>query len=265
MKSPGKAIRLGRIFQEDHRTVILPLDHGLEAGPIAGFEVAERTLRTVIEGGADAILTSYGVANRYPELFGHVGLILRVDGGTTSRSMDWQGVDQLLTVEDALRLGADAVVINGFLGGPHETESLTRVGRMAGACAAWQMPLVVEMFMSSDVKPTVENVAMAARIGAELGADLVKTYYAGDPRSYKAVTEHSFAPIVILGGEKIDNEWAALQWARQAMDAGAAGTCIGRNVWQHHNAKGMVQALRAIVHENASLDEAVKIVEGSSS
>lgn len=263
MKSPGKEIRLGRILGEDNRTVILPLDHGLEAGPIAGFEVAEKTLRTVIDGGADAILTSFGVANRYPALFGQVGLILRIDGGVTLHSPDWEGVDQLHTVEDAVRLGADAVVINGFLGGPHETDSLVRVGRTAGVCAAWQMPLVVEMFMGGGVEPTVENVAMAARIGAELGADLVKTYFAGGTQGYKAVTDHSFAPIVILGGEKTDDEWAALKWARAAIDAGAAGTCIGRNVWQHRNAKGMVRALWAIVHAEASFEDAVKIVEGT--
>lgn len=263
MRSPGKEIRLRRILREDNRTVIVPLDHGLEAGPIAGFEVAETTLRTVIAGGADAILTSYGIANRYPELFGQVGLILRVDGGVSSLAPTWEGVGQMHTVEDAVRLGADAVVINGFLGGPHETESLTRVGQIAGACVAWQMPLVVEMFMGSGVEPTVENVAMGARIGAELGADLVKTYFVGGAQGYRAVTDHSFAPIVILGGEKTDHEWAALQWAREAIDAGAAGTCIGRNVWQHRNAKGMVLALWAIVHEDASFEEAVEIVKGT--
>lgn len=262
MKSPGKEIRLSRILGEDKRTVIIPLDHGLEAGPIAGFEAAEATLRNVIDAGADAILTSYGVANRYPELFGQVGLILRVDGGVTLHSTDWEGMGQLHTVEDAIRLGADAVVINGFLGGPHDTESLVRVGRIAGVCVAWQMPLVVEMFMGSGVESTVKNVAMAARVGAELGADLIKTYFAGDAQSYKAVTDHCFAPIVILGGEKTGDEWAALKWARAAIDAGAVGTCIGRNVWQHRNVKGMVRALRAIVHEDASLEEAVEIVDG---
>ena len=262
MKSPGKEIRLRRILQADGRTVIIPLDHGLEVGPIAGFEFAEKTLRSMIDAGADAILTSFGAATRYAELFGKVGLLLRVDGGVPPNSTDPEAVDQMWTVEDAVRLGADAVVINGYIGGTHAKEALVRVGRISGECARWQMPLVVEMFMGGSVKITTENVAAAARIAAEHGADLVKTHLVGDASSYATVVERCFVPIVILGGEKTGDDLAALKWARTAVESGAAGTCIGRNVWQHRNPTGVVRALRAIVHEGASAEKAAQVVEG---
>lgn len=262
MRAPGKDIRLRRILKGDGRTVIIPLDHGLESGPIAGFEVAEETVRVMIEAGADAILTSFGVVTRFSELFGQVGLLLRMDGGTTLYSADTEDVAQLHTVEDAIRLGADGVVINGYLGGPHSKESLARVAALAGECAKWQMPLVVEMFMGGDVSVSPAAVAVAARIAAEMGADLIKTYFVGDAASYRTVTSRCFAPIVILGGEKTDDRLAALKWAKAAIDAGAAGTCIGRNVWQHTNPSGMVKALRAIVHENATIEQAARLVEG---
>jgi len=261
IKSPGKAIRLRKIFQADQHTVIIPLDHGMESGPVAGFEYAEKTLSDMISAGADAILTSFGAIAHYADLLGQVGLILRLDGGETVYSVDVEDVELMYRVEDAVRLGADAVVVNGYVGGPHMKTSFARIGAVASACAAWQVPLMVEMFMGGSVKVSPENVAMAARVAAELGADVVKTHLAGDAQAYRNVVERTFAPVVILGGEKTNDKLAVLHWAKTAVDAGAAGTCIGRNVWQHSNPQGVVRALRAIVHEGASIEQASELIE----
>jgi DhnA family fructose-bisphosphate aldolase class Ia len=262
MSTAGKERRLGRIFGPDGRVLIVPIDHGLMSGAIRGLERPEETLETLIASGADAILAGYGVAKKFHRFLGGAGLILRLDGGPSDFGLDLEATDLMGTVEDAIRIGADAVITSTWLGGPHEARAAAAAMRLAAACDAWGMPLMVETFMSSGFQPTIENIAMAARIACELGADVIKTYLAGDAAAYKRVTGECFAPVVILGGEKTNDELAVLRWAKTAIDAGAAGTCIGRNVLQHQNPGGVTKALRAIIHEGAAVEQVACLIGG---
>ncbi len=255
MGLPGKKIRLNRIFGNDGRTLIVPIDHGLGSGPVAGLEQASKIIETLVSGGVDAILTAYGVAKKFAPVFGRLGLILRMDGGPTDLAKDPENTDLMCTVEDALRLGADAVITSIWLGGDHETRTMKLAMKLAGQCEEWGMPLIVETFMSSGVEINIEHIALVSRVAAELGADVVKTYLRGDAKAFRRVTDTCFRPIVILGGERSDDELQALKWVKTAIDAGAAGSCIGRNVFQHRNPAGLIKALRAIVHDGAKVEE----------
>ena len=225
------------------------------------MEFPEKTIDNLKRGGADAFITTYGMAKIFYKCFMGHGLILRLDGGPSDFALDIEETNNMCTVEDAIRLGVDAVITSTWLGGPHEARTVASAMRLAAQCDAWGMPLIIETFVSSKLKPTIENVRIAARIGCEIGADVIKTYLVGNVESYKKITEDCFCPILILGGEKTDDELMVLKWAKTAIDAGAAGTSIGRNVFQHRNPTGVTKALRAIIHENALVEQAAQFLK----
>ena len=176
--------RLNRIFRPSGRALIVALDHGLLDGPCPGLEHPAKTLAQIAAGGADAVLTSYGLARRFARELAPLGLILRVDGGATSLGPAGGPPSLLYRVEDALRLGADAIALNGFPGAPHEQASLENIARAVGLAHPWGLPVMAEMVPGGFDSPpewrSVENIALAVRVAAEMGADFVKTPYAAD-------------------------------------------------------------------------------------
>ena len=248
--SSNKALRLGRIFAADQKTVLIALDHG-SAGffPLGGLQDPGRLLPEVIANGADAILTSPGIARLCAHQFGRVGLVLRIDGGPSAHTLEWERIKLVLSIEDALRLGADAVIMMGIVGAPGETETLSNLWHVAAECHAWGLPLIAEMlpggFKAREV--TIEQIAAAARLGAELGADVIKIRHQGSPEEYRAVIEACFRPVIILGGSKQPPDQLALQ-VRDALAAGAAGVAVGRNVWQDPNPGEVTRILKEAVH-----------------
>lgn len=260
MVSPGKKIRLGRIFGKNDKTLIVPIDHGLGSGPVQGLEKIDAVIEMLTAAKVDAVLTTYGSARKYAHMFKRIGLILRIDGGPTDYANDLEATTIMYSVEDAMRLGADAIITSIWLGGEHEVRTAVDATKLAAECENWGMPLIIETFMSAELKVTIENVAMASRIAAELGADLVKTYLTGDADAYRRVTESCFRPVVILGGEKSEDPLNVLHWAKTALDAGAAGTCIGRNIFQHNNPVGLLAALEKIIHEDMNVDQVSHLV-----
>jgi fructose-bisphosphate aldolase/2-amino-3,7-dideoxy-D-threo-hept-6-ulosonate synthase len=268
MSSPGKNLRLGRIFRSDGNSLVVPMDHGMGDGPIKGIEKPEETLTKVIGGGADAVLTTFGVAAKFHDLLKRkVGLILRLDSGDTSSWKDpttrkeW---NRPYSVEDAVRMGADGVVVMGYIGTPSEGETLKNLALTAGECFQWGMPLLAEMLVfKSDQTPNpyaADAIALASRVGAEYGADFIKTYYSGDPSSFRRVAETCPVPVVVAGGEKMKTPQDVLRVTRGIMDGGGRGIAFGRNVWQHENPESMVRALAKIIHEDFSLEEAMKLI-----
>ncbi|MBV1892840.1 MAG: hypothetical protein KUG57_02265 [Ilumatobacteraceae bacterium] len=256
--------RLNNIFAADGRAVIIALDHGLIDGPCEGFEDPGRTISQVIDGGADAILTSYGIATRFSTELSRVGLILRGDGAATNLGTPSDGSASSLffTVEEALRVGADAMVVTAMPGCEKEESTLANLARMTREAHKWGLPVLGEMVPGGFNGPPetrgTDAVAIAARLGAELGADFIKAPYTED---FQEVTSKTFAPVVILGGSKGD-EHAMLSNIADAIAAGAAGVAIGRNVFQCANPTAMTAAIVAIVHGGASADEAFTIASG---
>ena len=252
--------RLHHIFRPDGRALIVAFDHGLIDGPIPGLERPGETLAQIVAAGADAGLTSFGVAARFTRELAPVGLILRLDGGGTKLGKIGPGA-QFHTVEAALRLGADAVVVSAFPGAAHEEATLHTLAAVIDEAHAWGLPVMAEMqpggFDAGPEFTTTENVALSARVAAELGADWVKAPYAPD---FGRVVAACYAPVVMLGGAKKNSERTMLENIKQAVAAGGAGVAIGRNIFQADDPGRMTAAVAAIVHGGASVDEAMTIL-----
>jgi len=241
--------RLHKIFQPDGRALIVAFDHGLIDGPAQGMEQPGQTLQKIVAGGADAILTSYGTATRFAKEIAPLGLILRLDGGGTKLgAMDGQGA-QFYTVADALRLGADAVAVSAFPGSAKEEATLETLARVIGEAHSWGLPVMAEMvpggFDSGPEYRTAESIAVAARVAAELGADWVKIPYAA---GFEQVTAGCYVPAVILGGAKKGSEQTMLDTISAALQAGAQGVAIGRNIFQADDPAAMTAAVAALLH-----------------
>ncbi len=252
--------RLNRIFRPNGRALIVAFDHGMIDGPAKGMERPAATLQKIVAGGADAILTSYGTATRFAKEIASLGLILRLDGGGTKLGNMGQG-GLFYTIDDALRIGVDAVAVSAFPGAPDEADSLGRLAEVIGNAHAWGIPVMGEMvpggFDSPAEMRTAESVAIAARVGAELGADWMKIPYAD---GFEQVTAGCYVPAVILGGAKKGSERAMLEKIRAALDMGAAGVAIGRNIFQADDPQAMTAAVVALIHQNASIDKAMEIL-----
>jgi len=262
----GKRIRLERIINRDTgKSVVVPMDHGVTVGPIKGIEDMRQMVNAVAEGGANAVLGHMGLP-----LYGHrhygkdVGLILHLSGSTVW-SPDPNAKVLVNTVENALRNGADGVSVHVNIGAQHEADMLRDLGAVSVKCMEWGLPLLAMMYTRGakfKSENTVQGVKHAARIAAELGADLVKVSYTGSPETFAEVVRGCPIPILIAGGEKASNDRQILQAVRGALDAGGAGVSIGRNAFQHKNPVRFVRAICALVHRNASLADALAILKG---
>jgi DhnA family fructose-bisphosphate aldolase class Ia len=257
--------RLNRIFRPDGRALIVAFDHGMLDGPCLGMEQPGETLVKIVTGGADAILTTYGTATRFAKEIAPLGLILRMDGGGTKLGKMGPG-SQFYTIEDAIRLGADAVAVSAFPGAPNEAESLATLAKVIGEAHPWGIPVMGEMvpggFDSPDHMRTAESIAIAARIGAELGADWMKIPYA---EGFEWVAATCYVPTVILGGAKKGSERIMLENIRAALDVGVKGVAIGRNIFQAEHPEAMTAAVAALIHEDASIEAAMQILESGQS
>ena len=257
----GKQIRIERIINRNTgRTVIVPMDHGVSMGPVEGLIDMKPTVDTVAEGGANAIVMHKGVVGSGHRGRGRdVGLIIHLSA-STSLSPDPNAKVLVCTVEEAVKLGADAVSIHVNLGAEDEKDMLRDLGVVVREAAEWRMPLLAMMYTRGKKVADeygVDVVKHAARVGAELGADMVKVSYTGSPESFREVVDGCFVPVLIAGGEKMDTERDILAMVKGSIDAGGAGASIGRNIFQHAYPDRMVQAISRIVHDNCSVEEAL--------
>jgi len=255
----SKTARLNKIFRSDGKALVAVLDHASAMGPMPGIIDPRPAVEKLVTGGADAIATSMGTAIACANLLDHVGLILRVDGGITALGNMAAGMKLLFSVEDALRIGADGIISMGYVGQGEESV-LSYLALLASECQAWNVPLLAEMLPFVEGKRSTEakHVALAARIGVEYGADFIKTVYTGDPESFRQVTGTCYKPVLILGGTKMGSDEEVLETVRGAMDGGAAGVAMGRNLWQHEHPDKITRAIAAIIHEDASVTTALK-------
>lgn len=251
--------RLKRLFP-DGKTLIVAMDHGMIDGPAHGLEDMGRALDAVVAGGADAIMCSYGTATRFAAALVRVGLVLRIDGAGTRIGPKAGPGAQFYTVEDALRLGADALCVTAFPGSPHEEATLETLARVIRQAHMWDMPVMAEIvpggFDSPPEKRTLDAIAVSARVAAELGADWVKIPFV---EGFEHVVRTCYVPVVVLGGRKKDDPRTTLAMLRASLDAGGAGATIGRNIWQSTDARATTAAMAALIHRNASVEAALQM------
>ncbi len=262
----GKKIRLERIIDRNSgKTVIVPMDHGVTVGPIEGLADMRTAVSKIVAGGANAILMHKGIVQAGHRGSGRdVGLIIHLSGGT-SMSPDPNAKELICTVEEAIKLGADAVSVQINLGAETDKEMLGQLGFVSERCLQWQMPLVAMMYTRGPkIKNEfdVNNVKHAARVGAELGADIVKVPYTGSVKSFTEVVQGCPVPVVIAGGPKMESDKDIFEMVEGALKADAAGLSIGRNAFQHKNPEKLVGALCKMVHEGISVKEAIKMLQG---
>lgn len=243
--------RLSRIFGRDGKTVIVAIDHGMGLSVNPALDDMAPILNAVVAGGADAVLTTYGIASRFQKELESVGLILRMDGGGSSLGAGKEGPRLLYSVEDALRIGADAIACMGFPGAPFEHDTMQNVALLASEGRAWGLPVMAEMLpggFSGAIPNSVENLVLSARTGCEYGASIIKTAFAGSTEEYRKVIRASYQPVVVLGGEKTAEPNALFECIEMAIAAGAQGVAIGRNVWRSEDPEGMTRTLVELVH-----------------
>ena len=261
MSEVGKKIRLDRIMNRNtQRTVIVPLDHGVTIGPVTGLIDMKKTINQIAEGGANAVLENKGIIGSGYRGFGKdIGLILHLSA-STNLGPDPNRKVQVASVEEAIMLGADAVSLHVNIGSDTEAEQLATLGRTSRVCKKWGIPLIAMMYPRG---PKISDpfdmttVMHVARVGAELGADIVKTNYTGSVDSFKEVVRGCTVPVVMAGGPKADTDKEFCEMVYGSIKAGGAGVAAGRNVFQHENPTQIVKVLCGIVHENLDPETAL--------
>jgi len=257
----GKRIRLGRILDlELGKSIIFPIDHGGYMGPIKGIESSWKVIELGIRYNADSLLLHKGLLKKHGEELSKyskkIGLILRVSGALyVSHEISFETI--ISSVEEALLLGADAVAFTLHVGGENYNEAIRFFGELVDVCDSWGVPVLGECLPTKSLGEGVEAVKIAVRVGAELGADVIKTVYA---EPFEEVVDVCPVPVVIAGGSKKSPEYV-LRIVEKAVKAGAAGVCVGRNIFQHERPELMMKAIKAIVKEGKNFEEALKILK----
>ncbi len=260
----GKQIRMERILNRNTgNTVIVPMDHGISVGPIDGLIDMKAAVHNVAEGGANAIVEHKGlVGEGHRKQGSDIGLIIHLSG-STSLSPYPHAKTLVCTVEEAIKLGADAVSIHINLGNGDEKQMLNDFGKVSYEARTWGMPLLAMIYPRGEKIKDEYDVSVikhAARIGDEMGADIVKVSYTGSMETFQEVVSGCSIPVVIAGGEKMDSDRDILEMVKGSIDAGGSGVSIGRNVFQYKNPTKMVQAISSIVNGGSSVDDALRIL-----
>jgi 3-hydroxy-5-phosphonooxypentane-2,4-dione thiolase len=241
----GMKNRLARIFNPaSGRTVMLAFDHGYFQGPTTGLERIDMTIKPLVPY-ADALMCTRGILRSLINPESNNSVVMRASGGP-SILKDLSNEQIAVDVEDALRMNVSAVAVQVFVGGACETQTITNMTSLVDKCNRYGIPVLGVTAVGQELTRDARYIGLATRIIAELGAAFVKTYYVED---FDIVTAACPVPVVIAGGKKL-TEIDALNMARNAIDAGAAGVDMGRNIFQSDAPIAMIQAVRKVVHEN---------------
>lgn len=259
----GKEVRRNRLFnKESGNILVIALDHAVGWGVIPGIEDIHATMEKIVEAQPDAITMLKGTAEKVFRPFaGSIPFILK----TTTFSPYHPACDTAVgTVEEAVRLGADAVAVGTTVCGDDQARLLSQLSEMVRQAALVGLPTVTHIYPKGNLIAKEDwykedNVKYAARAGAELGVDIIKTFYTGDPQSYSRVVKACPSDIVVSGGPKLPSLRDVFQMTYDAMSVGARGVTYGRNVWQAENPFAVVQALKHIIHKGGTVEEALEI------
>lgn len=250
----GMRHRLGRIFGQDGRTVMLAFDHGYFQGPTRGLERVDLNV-VPLAPWADALMATRGIFRTVVPAESDNALVLRASGGpSVLKELSDERV--AMDVTDAVRIDAAAVAVQVFIGGEHETQSVHNMTQLVDAGLAVGIPVVGVTAVGRELTRDARYLGLATRIIAELGAQIVKTYYCDE--DFAHVTAACPVPVIMAGGRKLP-VLDALTMAWRAVDQGASGVDMGRNIFQRQHPAAMIRAVRSVVHEGAEPDEAAEV------
>jgi len=253
----GMQNRLARIFRpETGNTVMLAIDHGYFQGPTTGLERVDINILPLVPQ-ADALMVTRGVLRSVVPPTLQQGFVVRASGGP-SILKELSNEQLAMDVDDAVRLGAAAMAVQVFVGGEYETQTVTNMTRLVDEGYKRGVPVLGVTAVGKELARDARYLGLATRIIAELGAQVVKTYYC-DP-GFEKVTAGCPVPVVMAGGKKL-SELDALTMAWRAIDAGAAGVDMGRNIFQSESPLAMIGAVRKVVHDGMRPAEAFDVYQ----
>jgi 3-hydroxy-5-phosphonooxypentane-2,4-dione thiolase len=253
----GMRNRLARIFRpQTGRTVMLAIDHGYFQGPTTGLERIDLDI-VPIAPEADALMLTRGVLRSTIPPTHRGGIVVRASGGP-SILKDLSNERIAVDVEDAARMNVDALAVQVFVGGEHETQSIENMTKLVDAGYRYGIPILGVTAVGKELTRDARYLGLATRICAELGAQFVKTYYVAD--GFEQVTAGCPVPVVMAGGRKLP-EIEALDMAHRAIQEGAAGVDMGRNIFQSDAPAAMLRAVAAVVHDGLSPAEAYELFQ----
>jgi 3-hydroxy-5-phosphonooxypentane-2,4-dione thiolase len=250
----GMRHRLGNVFREDGRTVMLAIDHGYFQGPTSGLERVDLSIVPLL-GDADALMCTRGILRSTIPPDAPRSVVMRASGGP-SILKELSDEQIAIDIEDAVRLDVDALAVQVFIGGEHETRSIHNLTRLVDQGMRHGIPVMAVTAVGRDMVRDARYFRLATRICAELGAQLVKTYFVDE--EFATVTAACPVPIVMAGGRKLP-ELDALTMAHRAVAEGAAGVDMGRNIFQSERPSAMLRAIRGVVHEGLTPVEAYEL------
>lgn len=266
MLNQAKLLRLRRIMDiQNNRIFILPMDHGVTVGPIEGLIDMHEAVHNIVGSKINCVVVHKGIVRSIQDDLKHdarLGLIVHLFA-STSISPDPNDKQVVCSVKHALALGADAVSIHVNVGAVTETKMLKDFALISEECHRLNVPLLAMMYARGPkvkVKFSEAFNAHAARIAYELGADIIKLGYTGDVDSFSRVVQCVKAPVVIAGGEKMNSTREMLQMVYDSLQAGGAGVAFGRNVFSTEHPRAIADAIGAIIHDNASVDDALDML-----
>ncbi len=253
----GLKNRLARIIKpNDKRGVMLAVDHGYFLGPTERLEEPRKTI-TPLLSHADSLMLTRGVLRTSVDANFPIPVVLRVSGGTSIIGKDLSNEKITTSVKDAIRLNVSALAMSIFVGAPYEHESLVSLGNLVNEGEEYGIPILAVTAVGKELeKRDARYLGLACRIASEFGAHLVKTYYC---ENFEKVVKSCPVPVIIAGGPKLATELDALKLTYDAIQSGAAGVDMGRNIWQSDHPVAMIKAVKAIVHQNVTVKEAQEI------
>jgi putative autoinducer-2 (AI-2) aldolase len=251
--------RLSGLIREDGRCQFLPIDHGYFQGPTRCLENPAKTIDGLLPY-ADGLFVTRGIVRSSVPSHCRTPIILRVSGGTSIIGADLSNESLTTSIDEIIRLNATAVGMSIFIGSEYEHQNLTNLARLVDECEQYGIPVMAVTAVGKELeKRAARYLALSCRIAAELGARIVKTYYCDE--DFDKVVEGCPVPVVIAGGPKCETELEVFEFVYDGIQKGAIGVNLGRNVWQNPHPVPMMRALNAIIHKNATPQEAFKLFE----
>jgi len=245
---------MARVFKpETGRTVMLAVDHGYFLGPTRKLENPRETIEPLLPF-CDALFVTRGVLRSSVDAETGTPIVLRVSGGASVIGKNLANEEITTSIEDAIRLNVAGIGLSIFVGSDYEHETLLNLANLVNDGEDYGIPVLAVTAVGKELeKRDARYLSLSCRIAAELGAHMVKTYYCDD---FESVVKGCPVPVVIAGGPRLNTELDALELTYNAIQQGARGVDMGRNIWQSDFPVAMIRAIRAIVHENASVKEA---------
>jgi 3-hydroxy-5-phosphonooxypentane-2,4-dione thiolase len=250
----GMQNRMSQLIQPDGHCFFLPIDHGYFQGPTSKLERPGETIKPLLPY-CDALFVTRGVLRAAVDPSNSKPIILRVSGGTSMAGKDLANEGLTTSIKEALRLNVAAVGISIFVGSDYERQTLLSLAKLADEAEDYGIPVMAVTAVGRELeKRDARYLALSCRVAAELGARVVKTYWCGD--GFDKVVNGCPVPVVMAGGPKCETDLEVFEFVHDGMQKGAIGVNLGRNVWQNPHPVAMIQALRAIIHENANPKQA---------